>query len=111
MSAQEHGAAAGGAVTFINRFTVHAPPEVFERVFADTAQFMADQPGCLGFSLMRHIDRADSYVNIAHWVDAASLRRAVAQPAFRPHAAALQQISRSDSDLFLPCQTVAAAAR
>jgi heme-degrading monooxygenase HmoA len=111
MSGQEHGVAGGNAVTFVNRFTLQAPPDEFERLFAETARFMAEQPGFIGFSLMRHLERADQYVNIAHWTDVESFRRAVSQPEFRPHAEALRAISRSESDLYLPRQIVGAAAR
>ncbi|MEW2353520.1 antibiotic biosynthesis monooxygenase family protein [Spirillospora sp. NPDC029432] len=106
-SAPETGA--NGTVTFVNRFTLHAAPEEFERVFAETAEFMGRQPGFLEHTLFRQLDKADGYLNIARWRDVESFRRAVAHPEFRPHAAALRALSTSESSLYTPRRTFAAA--
>jgi monooxygenase len=87
-------------VTFINRFTVHAPAEEFERTFAATTAFMAEQDGYLGNTLLRHTTDGRSYVNIAVWRDAEHFRRAVAHPEFAPHAGALRTLSVSEPNLY-----------
>ncbi|MEU0991297.1 antibiotic biosynthesis monooxygenase family protein [Streptomyces sp. NPDC005953] len=96
-------------VTFINTFTLSATPEEFEEAFSRTAEFMARQPGFVEHTLMRHTTDGSRYVNIARWDDAQSLRRAVAQPEFQPHAAALRALSTSEPHLYLPRTTVRAA--
>ncbi|MGW6461278.1 antibiotic biosynthesis monooxygenase family protein [Streptomyces sp. NPDC055078] len=95
-------------VTFINRFTVHASPEEFERVFAETGQFLAGRDGFLRYALHRHAEDPTRYVNIAHWRDAAAFRTAVADPGFPPHAAAVRELSTSEPGLYLPRQFVSA---
>jgi deoxynogalonate / 12-deoxyaklanonic acid monooxygenase len=92
-------------VTFVNRFTVNAPPADFERIFAETSEFLARQDGFLGNTLLRHVEERHSYVNIAHWRDADCFRRALADPGFGPHAAALRAISTSEPNLYLPRRT------
>jgi monooxygenase len=94
-----------GTVTFVNRFTVSVAPAEFERVFAETSRFMAHQDGYLGNTLLRHMDREHSYVNIARWRDAGCFRKAVAHPAFAPHAAALRAISTSEPNLYTAAHT------
>ncbi|GGQ86092.1 antibiotic biosynthesis monooxygenase family protein [Couchioplanes azureus] len=94
----------GEGVVFVNRFTVQAQPEHFERIFADTSAYFARQPGFVRHTLVRHVDQPGAYVNIAQWRDASSLRQAVAHPDFGPHAAALRAISTSDPNLYEVCQ-------
>lgn len=106
MSARQLDATEGGMVTFVNRFTLNASVEEFERVFAETAAFMARQPGFVRHTLSRHVDRAYEYLNIAQWRDLESFRAAVKHPDFQPHATALRALSRSDPNLYRPCQTV-----
>ncbi|WP_235017616.1 antibiotic biosynthesis monooxygenase family protein [Thermomonospora echinospora] len=86
----------------MNRFTVHASPDEFERVFAETAEFMARQDGFLQHTLLRHVDDERSYVNIAQWRDEAAFRAAVAAPGFGPHAASLRALSASEPSLYTP---------
>ncbi|MEU7004671.1 antibiotic biosynthesis monooxygenase family protein [Nonomuraea sp. NPDC046570] len=93
-------AAEGRVVTLVNKFTLHASPEDFERVFAETSAFMAAQPGFLNHTLLRHMDQKDSYVNIALWRDMEAFRKAVAHPEFRQHAAALRALSTSEPNLY-----------
>lgn len=102
MSASEHHAPEGGLVTFVNRFTVHTSPEEFERIFAETSGFMARQDGFLDYTLLRHNQEDLSYINIAHWRDADSFRKAVTSPAFKPHVVALRAVSTSDPNLYIP---------
>ncbi|MEX5712132.1 antibiotic biosynthesis monooxygenase family protein [Parafrankia sp. FMc6] len=96
-----------GAVTFVNRFTVHASPDEFERTFVDTAEFLGEQPGFLRYTLLKHVDEQNSYVNIAHWRDVESFRRAVSQPGFKPHAEALRALSTSEPNLYTLRQSFA----
>ncbi|MEU6605320.1 antibiotic biosynthesis monooxygenase family protein [Streptomyces shenzhenensis] len=99
----------GPEVTFVNRFTVHGAPEEFEEVFARTSAFMARQPGFVRHSLLREVDDPAGYVNLAVWTDRASFQRAVRQPGFAPHAAALRELSRSENGLFTARLSVTAA--
>jgi monooxygenase len=97
------------AITFVNRFTVHGAPEEFERAFAQTAEVLRGQPGLVQYTLLRHVDRSDSYINIAQWRDAASLRRAVQHPEFAAHVTALRAVSTSEPNTYAPRQTYLAA--
>lgn len=108
MPIEESDATRNGAVIFVNKFTVHGPSEEFERVFAETSEFMARQPGFLRYTLLRRADEPHSYLNIAHWSDAESLRRAVARPEFRPHATALRALSTSEPNLYTSRQSFSA---
>jgi heme-degrading monooxygenase HmoA len=100
MPSEQADAAELTAITFVNRFAVHAPPEEFEQVFAETSAFMARQPGFLDHTLVRQIDRADAYVNIARWADEESFRAALLHPDFAPHATALRALSTSEHALY-----------
>lgn len=91
-------------VTFVNRFTADTSPEEFERVFAKTSEFMARQDGFLSYALLRHIEEQHSYINIAHWRDAESFRKAITHPDFQSHAAALRTLSTSEPNLYTPRQ-------
>lgn len=100
MSDTETTVTDGEGIVFVNRFTVRTEPEHFERVFAETSEYFTRQPGFVRHTLIRHVDRVDTYVNIAQWHDTASLRRAVAHPDFAPHAQALRAISTSDPNTY-----------
>jgi quinol monooxygenase YgiN len=89
-------------IVFVNGFTLHCSHEEFERAFAETATFLEKQPGLIGYTLSRSIDRPDHYVNIAYWRDAESLRAAAAQPAFQAHAEALRTLSSREHTFFAP---------
>ncbi|MFD0549702.1 antibiotic biosynthesis monooxygenase family protein [Streptomyces rectiviolaceus] len=65
-----------------------------------TARFLERQPGFLAYTLVRHLEEPQSYVNIARWTDVASFRAAVTQAEFGPHAEALRAISTSSSGLY-----------
>ncbi len=102
MRSEEADPADGKTVTFVNTFTLHAPPEEFERAFAETSEFMVRQPGFLEHTLVRPLGRADVYINIAHWADPESFRNATRHEQFRPHAEALRALSTSSNHL---CET------
>jgi monooxygenase len=89
-----------GGLVFVNHFTVRAEPEHFERVFAETSEHFARQPGFVGHTLVRRLDRPDEYVNIARWTDQAAFQNALAHPGFAPHARSLRAISTGDSHLY-----------
>ncbi|MEU4532800.1 antibiotic biosynthesis monooxygenase family protein [Micromonospora ureilytica] len=105
MPSEEIEVATDGSVTFVNRFTVTAPAEEFERVFAETSTFMTEQDGFVRHTLLRHVEERGRYVNIAVWRDESSLRRAVACPQFQPHAAALRALSTSEPGIYRPLQS------
>ncbi|MFJ8718308.1 antibiotic biosynthesis monooxygenase family protein [Streptomyces violaceus] len=111
MSADQPGPASGGPATFVNSFTLRTSPEEFEDVFGRTARFMESQPGFLGYTLVRHLEKPHSYVNIARWSDVAAFRAAVGQADFRPHAEALRAISTSSSNLYLERHSAIGEAR
>lgn len=100
----------GGPVTFVNRFTVHSSREEFEAVFAETAAFMAAQPGFVEHTLLVHTGSANAFINIAQWEDEQSFRAALAHPSFAEHAAALRALSTSEPDLYRTCQHRSAVA-
>ncbi|MFE1796656.1 MULTISPECIES: antibiotic biosynthesis monooxygenase family protein [unclassified Streptomyces] len=104
MTDHEPDAREAGAVTFVNTFTVHAEPEVFEKEFARTSAFMARQPGLIRHTLSRHAERPGQYVNVAEWRDVASFRAAVSHADFQPHAGALRALAESRPELYLARQ-------
>ncbi|QLQ36628.1 antibiotic biosynthesis monooxygenase family protein [Micromonospora robiginosa] len=89
-------------VVFVNRFLVHAPAEDFERTFSETSEFMAGRPGFVAHTLVRHVGQPGAYVNVAYWRDEESFRRALADPGFAPHAAALRALATSEPNLYRP---------
>lgn len=111
MFEEEPDATEGKPVTFVNMFTVHAPADEFERVFARTASFMSSQPGFLRHTLLRNISAEHSYINIAHWRDLASFRKALAHPDFQQHAKELRALSTSQHDLYVQRQSLPATQR
>ncbi|MCU1470906.1 MAG: Antibiotic biosynthesis monooxygenase [Glaciihabitans sp.] len=98
-----------GPLTLVNRFTVTGSAEEFEKVFAETSEFFAEQPGFIDHTLLRQIDGTNIYVNLAHWSDQSALRAAVSRPEFHPHSAALRALATSEPTLFSVCVAVAAA--
>jgi long-chain acyl-CoA synthetase len=97
-----HAQFAGGSkmVILLNRLTVTGSPEKFEEVFAKTSEFMRAQPGFMGHTLVKSLRNPTSYVNIAHWEDAADHIRSVQNPEFMEHITALSEVSSSDPDLY-----------
>ncbi|MEU6479777.1 antibiotic biosynthesis monooxygenase family protein [Streptomyces sp. NPDC047017] len=89
-------------ITFINRFTVTGPTEQFERAFDETSAFFAAQPGFVRHRLMRHAQDPAAYANVAEWQDEESFRKALDQPEFTAHRAALKALSTSDPNLYVP---------
>ncbi len=77
-----------GPVVLINTFTV--PPEDADhllQVWAEDAAFMKQQPGFISTQLHRGIAGSTTFVNVAVWESAASLRAAFTSPEFQAHAA------------------------
>src|ERR1019366_3834716 len=97
-----HAQFAGGSkmVILLNRLTVTGSPEKFEEVFAKTSEFMRAQPGFMGHTWVKSLRNPSSYVNIAHWEDAADHIRSVQNPEFMEHITALAEVSSSDPDLY-----------
>jgi monooxygenase len=91
-----------GPVVFVNRFTLSGPAEEFEQAFAQTAEFLEQQPGLIEFTLLKSAERPDSYVNVARWTDLKSLMKAVRHPYFGSHAAALRKLSTSEPHIYSP---------
>lgn len=100
MFEEEPDVTEGKPVTFVNMFTVHAPAHEFEQVFARTASFMSSQPGFIRHTLLRNISEEGSYINIAHWQDLPSFRKALAHPDFKQHAEELRALSTSKHNLY-----------
>lgn len=90
-----------GPITFVNQFTLTGSPEEFEKSFNDTAEFFRTQPGLLTYTLHKHLEEPDKYVNIARWTDAQALRTAVRHPDFPAHAAALRANATSVSNTYV----------
>jgi len=105
MSVDESSAPESREITFVNRFSLRTTPAEFERAFTRTSEFMGRQPGFLRHTLLRHMDREDSYLNIAYWRDVESFRKAVTHPDFPPHAAALRAVCTSEPGLYAPRST------
>jgi long-chain acyl-CoA synthetase len=97
-----HAQFAGGSkmVILLNRLTVTGDPEKFEEVFAKSSQFMRAQPGFMGHTLVKSLRNPGSYVNIAHWEQAADHIQSVQNPEFMEHITALAAVSSSDPDLY-----------
>lgn len=99
---------AGGSkmVILLNRFTVTGSPEKFEEVFKKTSEFMREQPGFMGHTLVKSLGNPNSYVNIAHWADAADHIRSVQHRDFMEHVTALAEVASSEPDLYSIVQDV-----
>jgi long-chain acyl-CoA synthetase len=97
-----HAQFAGGSkmVILLNRLTVTGDPEKFEEIFAESSKFMREQPGFQGHTLVKSLRNPSSYVNIAHWEQAADHIRSVQNPGFMEHITALAEVSTSDPDLY-----------
>ncbi|MET9096666.1 antibiotic biosynthesis monooxygenase family protein [Streptomyces cyaneofuscatus] len=87
-------------VVFVNRFTVHGPKELFENAFSESAAFLRERPGLIQYTLLRHAERPDSYINIARWSDEASFRSAIGHPGFPAHARALRELCTTEPGLY-----------
>jgi heme-degrading monooxygenase HmoA len=87
-------------IVFVNRFTVHGPPDEFERAFAETAAFFAGCPGFISHRLVRSTGDPRLYVNIAEWTDQGALRAATERPPFQEHAGRLRALASSDPQFF-----------
>ncbi|WUH98247.1 antibiotic biosynthesis monooxygenase [Spirillospora sp. NBC_00431] len=91
-------------ITFINRFTVHTSPEEFEQEFAKVAAVMAEQPGFIGHTLLKHAEEPGTYVNVAYWASADALRQAASTSDFQRHVRALRELSTTEPAIYKACQ-------
>ncbi|MBO2462637.1 antibiotic biosynthesis monooxygenase family protein [Actinomadura violacea] len=89
-------------IVFVNRFVVHGDPADFERAFADTAAYFTRWPGYIGNRLVRALDDAASYANIAEWESADALRAATRAAEFDEHARRLRALARSEQTFYEP---------
>jgi quinol monooxygenase YgiN len=96
-------------VILINRFTLSASPEEFERAFDESAEFMRSQPGFIRHTLVKSLRNPEIYVNIAEWTDAESHIRVVKSPGFAAHIGQLSKVARSEPDLHTVVQDVEVA--
>ena len=87
-------------VILLYRITVTGDASKLEEVFEQSSQFMRDQPGFMGHTLVRSLRNPGSYVNIAHWEQAADHIQSVQNPEFMEHITALAEVSGSDPDLY-----------
>ncbi|MET8773070.1 antibiotic biosynthesis monooxygenase family protein [Streptomyces sp. NPDC004658] len=87
-------------VTLINKFTVKGNFDEFERIWAQSAEFMRSQPGFIGFKLHRSLSRPDVYVNVALWQTQADHQRVLASAEFGEHISQLANVAVPDPDLY-----------
>ncbi|MFG2121414.1 antibiotic biosynthesis monooxygenase family protein [Streptomyces sp. NPDC048710] len=87
-------------VTLINKFTVNGDFDEFERIWAQSADFMRSQKGFIGFKLHRSLSRPDVYVNVALWESQADHQRVLASPEFAEHIKELAAVAVPDPDLY-----------
>ncbi|MFI7499851.1 antibiotic biosynthesis monooxygenase family protein [Streptomyces sp. NPDC049687] len=87
-------------VTLINKFTVKGDFDAFERIWAQSAEFMRSQKGFIGFKLHRSLSRPDIYVNVALWESQADHQRVLASREFGEHIKELAALSVPDPDLY-----------
>jgi long-chain acyl-CoA synthetase len=97
-----HAQFAGGSrmVILLNRFTVSGNPEKFKEVFEKSSEFMREQPGFMGHTLVKSLRHPESYVNVAHWADAADHIRSIQNPEFGEHITALAEVAGSEPELY-----------
>lgn len=108
-----HTRLSGGStmVVLVNRFTLTAAPEDFERVFAASSEFMRTQEGFLDHTLIRSLRNPNVYINIAHWDSAESHLRVVGSESFGQHIRELASVARAEPDLYAVVQNVDIARR
>lgn len=108
-----HTRLSGGStmVVLVNRFTLTAAPEEFERVFAASSDFMRSQAGFLDHTLVRSLRNPNVYINIAHWDSAESHLRVVGNESFGQHIRELASVARAEPDLYAVVQSVDTARR
>lgn len=102
MSVHKFGTTENSLITFVNTFQVHGSLKEFEEAFAQIANFMANQPGFVQYTLSRHVDddKQDRYVNVALWRDVESWKQAVAHQDFQPHAKEIRARSTNEGNLY-----------
>ncbi|GAA3990733.1 antibiotic biosynthesis monooxygenase [Thermobifida alba] len=97
-------------IILVNQFVDVVSPREFEEAFAEVAAFLERQPGIIRYDLLRHLDREDSYVNIAVWTDLDSFRTATTGERFARTAAPLRELCRGVPQLFRSVRSFAAGA-
>jgi long-chain acyl-CoA synthetase len=93
-------------VILVNKFTLSASPDRFEKVFAASSEFMREQPGFLSHTLVASLRNPNIYINIAHWESADDHMRVVQSAAFRDHITALAEVAMAEPDLYAVVQGV-----
>ena len=90
-----------GPVVLINQFNL-APGDAdqFPELWADDAAFMKQQPGFISTQLHRGTAGSTTYVNVAVWESAQSLRRAFNTPQFQALLARYPDTSTAAPHLF-----------
>jgi long-chain acyl-CoA synthetase len=106
-----HTRISGGStvVILLNKFTLTTAPEEFERIFAESSEFMKNQPGFISHTLVKSLQRPNVYVNIAHWESAEDHLRVVSSEGFREHISQLATVARAEPDLYSAVLDVAVA--
>lgn len=87
-------------VILLNRFTLHASGEDFERAFKESGELMRRQPGFINYRLVRSLDNPSVYTNIAQWEDRESHDRVVRSPEFAEHIKTLAAVARPGPELW-----------
>lgn len=88
--------------TFVNRFRLKkgANEEAFETEFKRIGDYLAGQPGILGYTMSQSVSDSREFVNVALWTDPASLRNAVRAPEFATHVATLRELAESEGTVY-----------
>jgi long-chain acyl-CoA synthetase/monooxygenase len=89
-------------IVFVNSFGLKGAAADFERVFADTAEFLCAQPGFRSHRLVRSAADPTHYLNIAIWDSEESLRAATGRPEFADHGRRLRELASTDPRFFEP---------
>jgi len=89
-------------IVFVNSFALKASAPDFERVFAESSDFLCVQPGFLSHRLVRSAKDPGHYLNIALWESEAALRAATGLPEFGDHARRLREVASTDPQFFQP---------
>jgi long-chain acyl-CoA synthetase len=87
-------------ITFITTFTLKGDADEFERLFDEHAKFMSEQPGFLGYRMIRSKSNPAKYVNVGHWASPDAHRSVVTNPQFGEHVRAMSPLVEAEADLF-----------
>ena len=90
-------------ITLINVFTMSSDDvDAFMRAWTDDAAFMKRQPGFIRTQLHRGTQGSASFVNIAIWESAATLRAAFTAPEFRRTMARYPESVEASPHVYVP---------